>query len=200
VKEPLWQRRRNRRPPEEVGGEGASDRDERPAAPAPPRNPAEIRARLRDSTNTRLDEVTAASGVDDDGEADPERQAAYAAWAERMRGHKKAKLADITPEPDPDESASKSQPSVYWDASALFQPAPEEVTPDPTMMETRELLAILEVVDGADERAMQLAYRRLAKEHHPDRWQSAPDDVRAEHEERMALIAEAYSELKRRIG
>lgn len=202
MKEPLWQRRRNRQAKDGAGDDGAESVAESPSPPASPRNPAEIRARLRDSSNTRLTDV---AGSDDpvvatDDEADPARQAAYAAWADRMKSHKKDKLADIPPDVDPDQEVSRAAPSVYWDASNLFQPAPEEVRADPSMMETRQLLGILEVTDGSDERELQLAYRRLAKEHHPDRWQAASPEEQAEHQERMALISEAYSEIRRRMS
>ena len=52
--------------------------------------------------------------------------------------------------------------------------------------------------EGATSADLQGAFRRLAKEHHPDRWHDAPSDVRAEHEAHMALITEAHRELRRR--
>jgi len=204
VKEPLWQRRRRRQTEDRSDGSGDQQR-ETATRPAAPRDPAEIRARLRDSTSTRLDDLAGfgpsggvqgqgGEGADEDG---TDRAAAYAAWADRMKSHKKQKLADITPDPEPDTDDRPFSP--YWDNATLFQPAPEEST-DATLMETKQLYAILEVPEGSDLKEIQGAYRRLAKEHHPDRWTSAPPELQAEHEEKMALIAEAHSELRRRLA
>jgi hypothetical protein len=130
---------------------------------------------------------------DDDG---PDKQAAYAAWAERMRTHKKSKLADLAPTIE--EGAARPPLSPYWDSSTLFSTADDDAPTDPALMATRDLLAVLELSEDADVSDLQGAFRRLAKEHHPDRWHDAPPDVRGEHESRMALITEAHRELRRR--
>src|SRR5690606_19581022 len=131
-----------------------------------------------------------------DGAGVADRQAAYAAWAERMRNHKKAKLAGLTPDPEPGPRPAPTSP--YWDAANLFAPADEPEPTDPAQMTTRELLALLELEEGATEADLQAAFRRLAKEHHPDRWFDSPPEVRREHEDRMALVTEAHRELRRR--
>lgn len=161
---------------------------------------------MRDSTATRLDDLDtfgpstgAAPGEGAAGGDGTDRAAAYAAWADRMKSHKKQKLADITPDADADADPDDRPFSPYWDNATLFQPAPEEGS-DPTLMETKQLYAILEVPEGSDLKEIQGAYRRLAKEHHPDRWTSASAELKAEHEEKMALIAEAHSELRRRLA
>jgi hypothetical protein len=128
---------------------------------------------------------------------DDAKQAAYAAWAERMKTHKKSKLADLAVEGD-EEVGKRPTTSPYWDTAALFSTAPEEKPTDPALMATKDLLFILELPQDAAAGDLQGAFRRLAKEHHPDRWHDAPAEIRAEHEDRMALITEAHRELRRR--
>jgi hypothetical protein len=141
----------------------------------------------------------ASGSLEGDGAEPPDvdKQAAYAAWAERMRGHKKAKLAGL--DPDPSDAESRRGPSSpYWDASTLFASVDGDQPTDPALMATRDLLAVLELDEGAGASDLQAAYRRLAKEHHPDRWYDSTPEVRSAHETRMALITEAHRELKRR--
>jgi hypothetical protein len=200
VRQPLWQRRRRAEErdatanpsdpaPAAGDGDGASDGQ---------RQPADIRARLRDleSIPERAPDAGTGAASGDDG---VDRQAAYAAWADRMRSHKKDKLAGIVPDPDEPEP-SKATVSPHWDSSTLFVSIQDEGPPAPALMGTRELLAVLALEEGATEREVQSAFRRLAKEHHPDRWHDAPPEERAGHEVRMSLIVEVHAELRRRFA
>lgn len=136
-------------------------------------------------------------GIDDthDATATAAKQAAYAAWAEGMKEKRKAKLASL--QADPDEAAARG-PSPYWDTAALFAQPDEDTPTDPALMATPDLLAVLELPADATTADLQPAFRRLAKEHHPDRWYDSSASVRLEHETRMALITEAHRELRRR--
>jgi hypothetical protein len=203
VKQPLWQRRRRGQGPNDV--DPPADESPQPvdadSAPAP-RAPADIRSRLRDLGTTRPapteppDDRLGGDLAEDDS---PDRQAAYAAWADRMRSHKKDKLADITAEQAAAAEAETRTPiSPYWDSSTLFAPPESENPTDPALMETSALLAILEVSGEVSDEELTAAFRKLAKVHHPDRWHDAAAEVRLEHEERMALITEAHRELRRR--
>lgn len=208
MRQPLWSRRRrdadDARPgtdgPPTDGAEATTE-----AGDAPPTGgrvdagPSEIRARLH-MAGTPVDDPADPGGDDPDGGPAPaDRQAAYAAWAERMRSHKKDKLAGIVP--DPDDDADEPPPtSPYWDPANLFDSDGDRGPADPVRMGNTELFALLELSEGASMDEVHRAYRRLAKTHHPDRWVGASPEVRAQHQATMALIAEAHSELRRRLG
>jgi hypothetical protein len=210
VKQPLWQRRR--RGQDESESDESRDAVDDPVAdlppppevvPSGPRTASDIRERLqtlRASTRPTPEDgdgQSAGAPAEPTAESD-EREAAYAAWAERMRSHKKQKLAGIEPEQPEEEASAKPPLSPYWDSSTLFAPSEYERPDDPTLMETKELLAILEVSPEVTDDELTKAFRRLAKEHHPDRWHDADPAVRAAHEDRMALITEVHRELRRR--
>lgn len=139
---------------------------------------------------------TGADNAADDGQSEADKQAAYAAWAERMRTRKQEKLADINAADESDGRRPTTSP--YWDTAALFATVEDDKPTDPARMATTDLLFVLELPADADAPSVQAAYRRLAKEHHPDRWHDSDPDLRGEHETRMALITEAHRELKRR--
>jgi hypothetical protein len=186
VKQPLWQRRRSAQADKDAATR-ADDAPKEKDGREGKRQPSDIRARLREIENESraappADEATATN-----------RQAAYAAWADRMRSHKRDKLADITPEP----GAKTTSP--YWDSSTLFAQPDPDAKPAADLLATDELLGVLGLAPGADTAEVQAAFRRLAKEHHPDRWHNAEPEIRAEHEAHMALIVEAHRELRRRM-
>jgi hypothetical protein len=83
------------------------------------------------------------SGAGPDASTQPgggERQATYAAWADRMRSHKQEKLAGI--ESDATSGADASTLGAYWDSHTLFEESRRlEESRDPTVMGERELLA-----------------------------------------------------------
>ncbi len=59
----------------------------------------------------------------------------------------------------------------------------------------RDYYGILGVEPAATEDDIRHAYRRLAKLWHPDRFQSAPEQLRAQAERRMRLLTEAHATL-----
>ena len=54
---------------------------------------------------------------------------------------------------------------------------------------------VLGLHDGADEREIRLAYRRLAREYHPDRYAMSQVEIREQAEQRMAEINIAFAVL-----
>jgi DnaJ-class molecular chaperone len=59
-----------------------------------------------------------------------------------------------------------------------------------------EHLAVLDLRDGATPDEVAVAYKNLAKLHHPDRWASADAETRGFHEDCMRTINEAYHALR----
>ncbi len=186
MREPLWrQRLRRAQASREDSGDGSGPRAEPSgdkAAGSSPPPPGEVRARLHD--------LQTAGG---------ERQAAYAAWAERMKTHKQEKLASVVEEPTSAAVGSAEGPSVYWDSEMLFGEARRVATgDDPRLMADADLLEVLGLHKAATEREIQVAYRQAAKLHHPDRWVEAEAGVQEEHAEQMTRITTAYQALKDR--
>lgn len=186
MREPLWRQRLRRAQASRQdsddgsspGADLAADRDTQ--GPTPP--PGEVRARLRD--------LQTPGG---------ERRDAYAAWAERMKTHKKEKLASVVEESAPGPGGPADGPSVYWDSEMLFGEARRvETGDDPRLMSDSDLLAMLGLHGGATAREVQVAYRQAAKLHHPDRWVEAVAEVQQEHADQMTRIATAYQTLKER--
>jgi hypothetical protein len=225
MKQPLWQRRRRRveqdAPPPTVGApvDAPGDASDVVDGNGDPRDPGRARAgrsrgepvssAVESGNGTEEgDPAPRAPGADgrvstvgtSGAQAEPgaDRQAAYAAWADRMRSHKQDKLADIRAAQQQADAAQEAPGSPYWDVSNLFAGPDPDAPSDPRLMETSQLLEILEVGVDASPPEIQAAYRRLVKEHHPDRWIDAAPEVRDEHETRMALISEAHRELRRR--
>jgi len=134
--------------------------------------------------------------AEDDGGS---REAQYQAWAERMqtkRAANKARIAD-------DVRTSAGEPSQakasYWTTDALFADAKLDTElsttrPDPRVV--AEMLAVLDLREGADPDQLTAAYRRLAKLHHPDRFLDADEATRTFHEDRMLAVNRAYAHLK----
>lgn len=58
-----------------------------------------------------------------------------------------------------------------------------------------ELLRVLELGDGASRQAIVSAYRRLAAQHHPDRFYGQPEDAQAGAAARFIEITKAYEVL-----
>lgn len=139
-----------------------------------------------------LDALTGASPTVDT----EQRAAQYNAWAERMKAKRqrsKAVYAGVQ------EAEAADQPT-YWSTEAVFaeakRVADNEVPVRPNAGRIHELLEVFDLRDDASPTDVNHAYRRLAKEHHPDRYVDADEDVRRFHEERMADINQAYSALR----
>lgn len=220
MRQPLWQRlRRARRTDEEPdepedptnpgqrapeveapGPEGQAD------AGAPPprtRDPREIRARLREHRDAP-DSRAPTGDVDPsgNGEVGPgdDRREVYAAWAERMRNHKREKLAGLGPEriEDPEVEGTGSGRSAYWDSDDVLGAGDGGASIGPTGMSNIELLNVLGLDEAAGAEDIKRAFKRKAREHHPDRWLDADPEVRHDHQQEMARVNEAYHELQRR--
>lgn len=129
-----------------------------------------------------------------------DREAQYQAWAERMRTKRATAKERIRATQEPArETGERIEGSGYWTTDALFAES-RRVSADPSD-ERRgldELLAVLDLRDGADPDQIGAAYRRLAKEHHPDRHAADDEATRAFHEARMREITLAYRALRQR--
>jgi DnaJ-domain-containing protein 1 len=116
----------------------------------------------------------------------------YRDWAARMRDRKAAAGAG-TPDTPPSTAG-------YWTAEALFADSrrveAEENRSTPNPWRVRELLAVFDLRDGATTAEIGTAYRRLAKQHHPDRYVQADPDTQEFHADRMRRIIDAYHELR----
>jgi DnaJ-class molecular chaperone len=60
----------------------------------------------------------------------------------------------------------------------------------------RELLAVLDLREGASPTDIGSAYRRLAKAHHPDHFAEADPATQTFHAARMRDVIEAYRSLR----
>lgn len=98
-------------------------------------------------------------------------------------------------------ATDESQHSVYWTTEALFEES-RRLESDRSdigeLITDSELLAELFLPHDADARSIATALRNLAKAHHPDRWATAPEDVRQQHAERMLRINEVVADLRAR--
>lgn len=127
--------------------------------------------------------------------------------ADALAGH----LSDDGPTAIPDgrsarrrsggETEEEPQQGGYWTTEALFESS-RRVESDRSdvgvLVTDSELLAELFLPHDADGRSIATALRNLAKAHHPDRWTTAPEDVRQEHAERMLHINEVVATLRAR--
>src|SRR3954466_1574646 len=116
----------------------------------------------------------------------------YSEWAERIR-QKRAPGGGAEPAPD-----GPAGTAGYWSSEALFADSRrlEEEEPRQNPWRVRQLLAVFDLTEGATPAELGTAYRRLAKQHHPDRYVSADPDTQAFHADRMRHIIDAYRELK----
>lgn len=56
----------------------------------------------------------------------------------------------------------------------------------------------LGIQSGADQDEVKKAYRTMARKHHPDRYATADEDVKAYHEKKFKEINEAYDKLSKK--
>jgi hypothetical protein len=122
--------------------------------------------------------------------AGDDQAARYSDWAARMRQKGADRTAaDQAPSPD----------AGYWSAEALFEDsrrvAREEGVSRRNPWVVAELLGVLDLAEGATRAEIGSAYRRLAKQHHPDRFMMADPDTRAFHEAEMRRVIDAYEAL-----
>jgi DnaJ-domain-containing protein 1 len=130
-----------------------------------------------------------ASALTDDARAER-----YSEWAERMRQRRPSTGEAGQPADGPAATAN------YWSCEALFAESRrlEEEEPRQNPWRVRELLAVFDLTEGATPAELGTAYRRLAKQHHPDRYVSADPHTQAFHAEHMRRIIDAYRELRDR--
>jgi DnaJ-domain-containing protein 1 len=129
------------------------------------------------------------SPVSDD---EAERAERYNEWAERLRAKRRRLTDDLEGSPAPSN----------WSTDALFEES-RRVEDDelhsahkPNPWRVQELLAVLDLREGATAAEVGMAYRRLAKVHHPDRFVEADLDVQEFHAHKMREIIRAYRTLK----
>ncbi len=160
---------------------------DRPAPGSPPGNPWDERedGEVRRPTLQELGDVI---HIDDEGKV-----AQYNEWAERLR-QKRQKAREAIEGSTPPPQAS------YWSTDALFEESrrveENEMGRRPDPARVQQLLAELDLRDGATAEDIGAAYRRLAKQHHPDRFASADEQTQRFHAEKMASINRAYRALK----
>jgi DnaJ-domain-containing protein 1 len=131
-----------------------------------------------------------------------ERAAQYTDWANRMREKRQRVREAITRDAagaGAGGSAGGERVS-YWTTDALFEDSKRAEDDDlanrPNPWRVRELYATLDLDDSATPREVGSAYKRLAKEHHPDRYVTADPETQEHHAEKMRDINHAYRSLK----
>lgn len=133
-------------------------------------------------------------GHERDGLSADERQAQYSDWADRMH-QKRQRNRDAI-------NAARTKPtqSNYWSTEALFADSKlveeDELTSRPNPWRVQELLSLLELNADAAPEDVGDAYRRLAKQHHPDRFAGADTETQQLHADKMMSINKAYRALK----
>lgn len=70
----------------------------------------------------------------------------------------------------------------YSSMDAMYRPQPT----------AKDYYAVLELEDGADEKEVKAAYRKLVKKYHPDRLGDVGDDVKDAAAEKFRKVQEAY--------
>jgi DnaJ-domain-containing protein 1 len=130
-----------------------------------------------------------------------ERAAQYTDWANRMR-EKRQRVRDAMNGSTGAGGAGSSEPETanYWTPDALFAESrrieDDPIAERPNPWRVKELYAVLDLDDSATPREVGSAYKRLAKQHHPDRYVGADPATQEHHAERMRDINRAYRSLK----
>jgi hypothetical protein len=121
------------------------------------------------------------------------------AWAERLRAksaQSKARIAEAQQDP----STRKANEPSYWSTDALFAESKrieEDHQTRPSSDSHRgELLSILGLGAEASANDAQQAFKKLVKEHHPDRWMHADPVLRERHADRMRQVNSAWQALR----
>jgi hypothetical protein len=145
----------------------------------------------------RVDDLTFTMSDASDRSDTPAGQR-YSAWADRMRAKRQRDQAHIratqsAPDPLPgywSEETVIGRPSAIGDEPLADAPEPRQIA---------RCLGVLGLDPGATSEQVALAYRRLAKVHHPDRWAEAGDAVQLLHSEQMLEVNAAYRILRDRL-
>jgi DnaJ-class molecular chaperone len=125
------------------------------------------------------------------------RADAYEAWAARLQDKRAtSKQKYVTATPDDDHL-------TYWNSEHVFTES-ERVTADERSAASGAALAAAYAALGLDPTAsskdVEQAFRRLAKQHHPDRHVAADEATREFHLARMRRLNDAYAQLRRAAG
>jgi hypothetical protein len=145
-----------------------------------------------DDHRDEVDDVDDVTIVMDDAELTADRAVQYQEWVERMRTKRAANQQRI-------RGTGDEAPPTYWRTEDLYREsqrvAAEEVPrrSDPLV---QELLAVFGLSGQPTAGQIEAAFRRLAKEHHPDRHVAADQDVRDRHLDQMRRVNEAYARLR----
>ena len=120
--------------------------------------------------------------------------ARYSAWADRLREKRQRDQAHVRgvdaadPRPSPLERSHRHRSAgPARGGRPVLAPAPGEAD---------RQLGVLGLEPGASAEEVNLAYRRLAKVHHPDRWAEADAATRRHHSEEMLRVNAAYRALR----
>jgi DnaJ-domain-containing protein 1 len=117
----------------------------------------------------------------------------YSAWADRLRDKRRRDQARIRG--DQADGAGGS----HWNADTVIgRPGEHEFSTPGLPVPSSEVaarLGVLGLEPGATPEQINLAYRRLAKVHHPDRWAEADEATQRHHSEAMLRINGAYRAL-----
>jgi DnaJ-domain-containing protein 1 len=125
-----------------------------------------------------------------------ERATQYTEWANRMR-EKRQKVREAINE---STAHAGEERTSYWTADALYADSQrveqDDLANRPNPWRVKELFATLDLEDGATRHEVGSAYKRLAKQHHPDRYVTADPETQELHAEKMRDINQAYRSLK----
>lgn len=141
----------------------------------------------RDDENVRIDL--------DEHPLTADRAEQYQDWAQRMRAKRETNQQRIR---DREGGHAAATPS-YWRTEDVYREstrlAAGEVpaSSDPLV---QELLGVFGLTGEPASHLIDTAFRRLAKEHHPDRHVDDDEPTRAYHLDQMRRVNEAYARLR----
>ncbi len=123
----------------------------------------------------------------------------YSAWADRMRDKRRrdqARIRGLAPEAE----GADQGPNWHWNADTVMGQGTRDDLSDAWSMSTgadrAQAFAVLGLEPGVSVDDVTLAYKRLAKVHHPDRWAGADAEARRHHSEEMLRVNAAYRVLR----
>ena len=133
------------------------------------------------------------NGAPADGSSDADR---YSAWADRLRDKRARNQATILGSEDDAETVTNW--AADWVISGDDPVDDTGIVPD--QMRRGRLLSELGLESGATSEQITLAYRALAKVHHPDRWVDADEAVQLDHAEQMLRVNAVYRALRSEVS
>jgi DnaJ-domain-containing protein 1 len=122
----------------------------------------------------------------------------YSAWADRLRDKRVRDQAHIRGTADGPEDAEGV--ASNWNADRVVgEPGEHDFVSEIGTQTPREIatrLGVLGLEPGASPDDIALAYRQLAKTHHPDRWATSDEATQLQHSEEMLRVNAAYRALR----